>query len=215
VNARGVAARSWIAVCVGLLLGFVAALAGTQAWNLFGGGRDVAAVPRRTSAAIDLFRLTSGGDREMVLVPAGADADGEPALSRALFPGEEPPRDLATLLLANLSPNAPWQVDLAADPLACRAGDADWTPLQRVGPDVAKELAPPALLRLRALSAAGSVVVVEPASLRRVLYALPANRRFGQLSDVQWGKTKLARDRLDLERIRHFREDPAGATTGR
>jgi hypothetical protein len=201
---------------VGLVLGFCAAIAGTYAWNLFGAARRARIPERETTAQVDLFRLPSGARREMFFVPAGADADGEPALSRALFPDEEPPRELASLLIANVSADEPWQVDLAKEPLSCRVGERpDLASLDRVSSRTGASLPPAQLLRLRALSSDEPTLVVAPSSLRRVLYALPPRCRMGDLSVVQWGSTPLVRDRLDLERVRHFREDPAAVTTGR
>ena len=210
-------ARTWIAVGGGLVIGFVAAFAGTIAWNLFGRRADDAP-PRGREVAqqVDLFRLPSRARQEMFLVPAGPDANGEPRLATALFPDEDPPRELALLLLANVSPDEPWHVDLDAAPLACRtsAGSA-LTPLQKLDPTGAARLAPSDRLRLRSLSAAGGKLTVEPRSMLRVLLALPPKCRLADLSDVQWGETPLVRDQLDLERIRRFREDPAAVTTGR
>jgi hypothetical protein len=168
---------------------------------------------------VDLFRLPSTERREMFLVPAGPDANGEPALAKALFPGEEPPRELAALLLANVSSDEPWAVDFDAKPLSCRRLDGDeWRPLTDLAPAVASaspRLGPSDLLRLRGLGAIGGKMTVEPRSMRRVLVALPPKCRLSDLSDVQWGDVPLLRDQLDLERVRRFREDPAGATMGR
>lgn len=200
----------------GLALGFVAASAGKLAWSTFGrkaaqateGGRAVATL-------VDLFRLPPSAQREMFLVPSGPDANGEPSLAAALFPGEEPPRELASLLVANVSADEPWTLDLDAEPLRCRRAGADsWEPLRGLDPAKAK-LDPADLLRLRGLGGGGARITVEPRSLRRVLMALPPRCRIGDLSDVQWGGTALVRDRLDLERVRRFREDPAAVTTGR
>jgi hypothetical protein len=95
-------------------------------------------------------------------------------------------------------------------------GDASaWTPLERPSAAAAQRLTPTDLLRLRSLGAGPGSLVVEPHSLRRVLVALPPKCRMSDLSGVQWGETALVRDRLDLERVRRFREDPAAVTTGR
>src|SRR5262245_45449214 len=99
-------------------MGMAAAFAGMYLWNTF--GRKPADEPppwRGTAAEVDLFRLPSAQDREMFLLPAGPDANGEPALADALFPGEAPPRELASLLVANVSTDRPWDVDLDAAPL--------------------------------------------------------------------------------------------------
>ena len=208
---------TWAAVATGVLLGLAAAAAGIAAWNAFG---RRAAVPsedaRQVAAQVELFRLPPGAHREMFLVPAGPDANGEPALARALFPGEEPPRELASLLLANVSPDEPWTVDLAATPLACRRhATAAWETLGGLGASEASMLGEADRLRLRSLGSAGQTVTVEPRSLRRILFALPPKCRIADLSGVQWGTTPLVRDQLDLERVRRFREDPAAVTTGR
>jgi hypothetical protein len=208
--------RTWMAVSGGLVLGFAAALAGRWAFTTF--GDRVQSVPDTCEVAseVDLFRLPSGASREMFLVPAGPDANGEPALARALYPGEEPPRELASLLLANVSADEPWPVDFEQRPLACRRDAAGaWTPLERLSSASGTRLAPAELLRLRSLGADASRLVVEPRSLRRVLVALPPKCRIGDLSGVQWGETPLVRDKLALERIRLFREDPAAVTMGR
>lgn len=207
---------TWAAVAGGAALGLLAAVGGSLAWNLFGrrgagqgGGVFAAAAP------VDLFRLPSGAHREMFLVPAGPDANGEPALSKALFPDEDPPRELASLLLANVSADESWTVDLDATPLECRRSGAAWEALHGLSPSGATKLAAADLLRLRSLGATGGKVTVEPKSLRRVLVALPPKCRIADLSDVQWGTIPLLRDQLDLERVRRFREDPAAVTTGR
>jgi len=207
---------TWLAVAAGAGLGFFAAFLAAGAWNAFG-RRDAVApgVERTAPPQVDLFRLPSKANREMVLVPAGPDASGEPRLAAALFPNENPPRELAALLLANVSPDEPWLVDLDAAPLACRrADDAAWTPLAPLALD-ASSLTAAERLRLRGLGAVGGKLTVEPRSLRQVLLALPPNCRLGDLSGVQWGDMKLERDRLDLTRVRRFREDPAAATAGR
>jgi hypothetical protein len=213
---RGRATPTWVAVLAGAALGLGVAFGGSLAWSAIahraasatGAGGEVA-------AQVDLFRLPASPHREMFLVPAGPDANGEPALAKALFPGEDPPRELASLLLANVSPDEPWTVDLDAQPLACRRSGAEWETLRGLAASGASHLAEGDRLRLRGLGAAGGRVVVEPKSMRRVLVALPRNCRISDLSDVQWGTTPLYRDQLDLERIRRFREDPSAVTTGR
>jgi hypothetical protein len=211
---------TWIAVAAGAGLGFLVAFAGVGAWNLWPRRETASGGPTRDAASlVDLFRLASVGRREMYLVPAGPDAAGEPVLATALFPEEDPPRELASLLLANVSPDEPWLVDLDAKPLACRRSDAaPWEPIGGVASAVAaggERLNASALLRLRGLGAVDGKLTVEPKTLRRVLLALPPKCRLGELSDVRWGDTPLLRDRLELERVRRFREDPAAVTAGR
>lgn len=207
---------TWVAVTSGLALGFAAASAGKFAWNRYGRKSAQAAGPARDVAAlVDLFRLPSGAHREMFLVPSGPDANGEPALAASLFPGEEPPRELASLLVANVSADEPWTIDLESSPLTCRrSGAVTWETLHGIDPGAAK-LDPAAMLRLRGLGGAPTRITLEPRTLRRVLMALPPKCRIEDLSDVQWGTTPLVRDQLDLERVRRFREDPAAVTTGR
>lgn len=207
----------WTAVLAGLAMGFAAASVATLGWEaLRRRSADAADGPREVASRVDLFRLPSGGKREMFLVPAGPDANGEPALARSLFPGEDPPRALATLLVANVAPEEPWTLDLAATPLACRrsAGGA-WEPLRELGVTDGDALSAAERLRLRSLGATGAKVVVEAKSLRQVLMALPPRCTIADLTDVQWGETPLVRDALELERIRRFREDPAAVTMGR
>jgi hypothetical protein len=211
---------TWLAVVVGAALGLLVAFAGAGVWNAY--VRRDAAPPsseRGANASVDLFRLPPSGRREMYLVPAGPDATGEPLLAKALFPEEDPPRELASLLLANVSPDEPWLVDLDATPLACRRGDGGaWTSLEGLAPAVASgaaRISSSEMLRLRGLGAVGGKVTVEPRSLRHVLLALPRNCRLADLAGVQWGDTPLLRDRLELSRIRRFREDPAAVTAGR
>jgi hypothetical protein len=207
----------WTAVVAGLAMGLVAATLATLGWEaLRRRGRDAAQEPREVASRVDLFRLPSGGTREMFLVPAGPDANGEAALARSLFPGEDPPRALATLLLANVAPEEPWTLDLDATPFACRRSeDGAWEPLRGLGAEDAGALSPAERVRLRSLGATGTKVVVEAKSLRRLLIALPPRCTISDLSGVQWGRTPLVRDSLELERIRRFREDPAAVTTGR
>jgi len=211
---------TWLAVVAGAALGFLAAFGGAGVWNTYFRGDAAPSPPARAAAAsVDLFRLPPSGRREMYLVPAGPDATGEPALARALFPEENPPRELASLLLANVSPDEPWLVDLDAAPLACRRTDGGaWTSIEGVATTVASgaaRISSSDMVRLRGLGAVGGKVMVEPRSLRHVLLALPRNCRLADLSDVQWGDARLLRDRLELSRIRRFREDPAAVTAGR
>ena len=202
-----------MAVTGGLLLGFVAARVGSWAFSAFGRSRPEAGASAQIASTVGLFRLPPGAHREMFLVPAGPDANGEPHLAAALFPGEAPPRELASLMLANVSPDDTWSVDLDARPLSCRVGDDPvWRPLARA---TGGALSPQDRLRLTSLGGGGGPVLVEPRSLRRLLLALPPNCRIADLSGVQWGETALVRDALELERIRRFREDPSAVTMGR
>jgi hypothetical protein len=171
---------------------------------------------REVAAMVDLFRLPPDRDREMLLVPAGPDANGEPSLAAALFPGETPPRELASLVLANVSPDESWTVDLETSPLSCRRSPDDaWQPLLGFAETGGAALSAADALRLRSLGNAPGRLVLEPGSMRRVLMALPARSRLAELSGVQWGTMPLQRDRLELERVRRFREDPAAVRTGR
>jgi hypothetical protein len=202
----------------GLALGFLAAAGGSGAWRLFGPqAADEVVTARPAPERVRLFRLTADADRAALLVPAGPDETGEPRLAAALFPGEDPARELASLLFANVSPDRAWDVDLATRPVRCRgAGDAEWRVLTGAAERGAQgRLDPADALRLRALGGTETRLVVEPHSVRRVLVALPPGRRMEDLSDVQWGDAPFVRDELDLERLRRFREDPAAVTTGR
>jgi hypothetical protein len=204
-----------MAVAGGVLMGLVSAMAGTYGWRLLARRADPPIEEARAVQVLDLFRLPSGARREMFLVPAGPDGIGEPGLAASLFPDEDPPRELASLLVANVSAEEPWRVDLEGQSLRCRAeGDPSWRPIERL-PAAPPSVSAAEALRLRGLGAGDAAVTVEPRSLRQVLLALPRGCRFSALSDVQWGTTPLVRDKLDAERIRHFREDPAAATTGR
>ena len=207
---------TWVAVTGGAALGLLGAFGGTVAWRAFGRRGGPVGDPREVATQVDLFRLPCGAHREMFLGPAGPDANGEPALANALFPGEDPPRELASLLLANVSPDEVWTLDLTNAPLSCRrSSGAAWEPLCGFDAQRAAGLDPAQALRLRGLGAGCVKVTLEPRSLLRLLVALPANCRIADLSDVQWGTTPLVRDQLDLERIRRFREDPSAVTTGR
>ncbi len=218
VTGRVRISTSGLGVVAGAGLGFLAAFLGTLAWNARARtAGPSAALTRGAQSEVDLFRLPSSEHREMVLLPAGPDADGEPGLAKALFPDETPPRELASLLLANVSSADPWLVDFDAQQLRCRrAGDDAWTAITGVASTAASvPLSASELLRLRGLGSASGKLTVEPRSLRHVLLALPPKCRLEDLSDVQWDGTPLLRDRLDVERIRRLREDPAAVTTGR
>lgn len=183
-----------------------------RSWR--GGG---APAPHAPASEVDLFRLPSGAVYELLLCDAGPDASGEPQLAAALFPDEDPPRRLATLFLANVDRGGaqggtPWTVDLTTQPLRARDADGAWRSLD---PLPATEIPAWLELRRRSLGGGRTAARVEPGSVQQMLLALPPGRRVGDLSDVQWGDVPLVRDRLELERLRRFRLDPAGTTTGR
>lgn len=210
-------ATVWTAVTAGLAMGLVAATLATLGWEaLRRRSRESIEVPREVASRVELFRLPSDGMREMFLVPAGPDANGEPALARSLFPGEDPPRTLATLLLANVAATDAWTLDFDETPLACRrSAEGAWEPLTGLRTEHGGALSPAERVRLRSLGATGSKVVVQAKSLRRVLMALPPQCTMSDLVGVQWGRTPLVRDALELERVRRFREDPVAVTQGR
>ncbi len=215
-RARGT--RPWAAIVAGVVVGFIAALAGTAVWGLLrqGTGEEYAegVAPQ---AMVDLFRLPSGTDHELLVIPAGPDGIGEPQLTDRLFPEEDPPRQLASLLVANVSPTNPWEVDLQSVPLRCRtAQDSAWESFEHLQERIAaRHVAPAQELRLRSLGAGVTRFSLGPRTSRRILVALPPGRTLEDLAVVQWGETALLRDRLELERVRRFREDPGGVTTGR
>lgn len=212
------ASRPWGAAAAGAALGLLLASAGIVVVELVSGGAGRSApVPDDVASVVDLFRLPSGAARELFLVPAGPDASGEPRLSETLFPGEEPPRALAALLVANVGTRDAWDVDLAATPLRGRPSGGPWETLEPVGlpsgsgPNLPADVE----LRLRGIGGGVTAVRAEPGTLAQLLVALPRGRRIADLSDVQLGDVALVRDRLDLERVRRFRVDPAGTTSGR
>ena len=208
------APRAWVAIALGASTGLFAAAAGIFLWTLWSGRSRRDVPPPHDTAQVDLFRLPSGGAREAMLVPAGPDAAGEPRLAERLFPGEAPPRELASLVLSNVSPKEAWDVDLGAEPIRCRVAGGVWEDVRLLG-GLRAGLDPADDLRLRALGGTESHVRLEPGALRQVLLALPANRRLSDLSDVEWGGRPLVRERLGIERLRRFRENPAAAVTGR
>lgn len=209
--------RPWVSVAFGAATGFVAAGIGILAWTWIRRASAPELPPPHETARVELFRLPSGGAREAMLVPAGPDGIGEARLVARLFPGAGPSRELVTLLLANVSPRDPWSVDLAAEPLRCRAGaDGPWEPISEAWKTGDAPLDPADDLRLRGLGGGGAPQFsVEPGSLRQVLLALPPGRKLEDLTDVEWGGRPLTRDHLEMERLRRFREDPAGTTSGR
>jgi len=216
VNERGdelhpVLLRPWVAVAGGAVAGILLATAVVVAWTLFGtdtGDPGHAAINPESS--IDVYRLPQGAF-EMLVVPAGPDARGEELLSASLYPGEQPARAFASVLLANTGALGSWEVDLAATPLRARAGDA-WFDLSPVPPERLDGLSPVALLRLRSVGGDVASAHVEPGSLRRVLLALPAGRTFRDVSAVQWGDRPLERQQMDLERLHEFRDRPEVVT---
>ncbi|MCE9637243.1 MAG: hypothetical protein K8T90_16175 [Planctomycetes bacterium] len=206
------APRPWVAVAFGTSTGLLAAAVGVTAWSAWKDANPPTLPPVRAVAQIDIFRLPSGGAREAMLIPAGPDATGEPRLAGRLFaPGA--PRELVSLVLANVSPREIWDIDLAVAAPRCRVGSDDWAPIDVI--DGHHDLASADALRLRSLGAGDVRLRLEPGTLREVLLALPPGRKLSDLTDVEWEGRPLAQDRLELERIRRFREDPAGTTTGR
>jgi hypothetical protein len=207
------APRPWAAVLLGAAAGLGMAAIALGAWSAWRAATAPTLPAPREAARVDLFRLPSGGAREALLLPAGPDAAGEPRLAERIF-GSADARELVSLFLANVSREEPWDVDLAQAPLRCRAGAASWEEIGRLdGPFPG--LPPTDELRLRSLGAGATRLRVEPGTLRQVLLALPPGRKLAELTDVQWGERPLTRDRLDLERVRRFREDPAGTFSGR
>ncbi len=200
----------------GVLAGVALALGVLAAWRLLPTGAEAptaTAAPPAATPSLDCFRLPWGGARELLLVPAGPDGVGEPALSARLFPDEDPGRSLASLLVANVSGEERWDVDLADRPLMARVGDGPWV---RLDADVATNgLSGSEAARLRALGHGSTRFTLEPGSLRRVLVALPPRRGLAELTDVKWGDESLLRDRLDLRTVRRFRLDPGAVAAGR
>ena len=206
------APRPWVAVAFGTSTGLLAAAVGVTAWSVWKGSTKTVLPAPREAAQIESFRLPSGGAREAMLVPAGPDATGEPRLAERLFAGDAR-RELVSFVFANVSPRDAWDVDLAASPPRCRSGTGDWQPLELLaGPF---DLPAADALRLRSLGAGDGRLHLEPGTLREVLLALPTGRKMSDLTDVEWDGRPLTPDRLDLERVRRFREDPAGTTIGR
>lgn len=210
--------RPWVAVAVGLLGGvLITGLIVFLVDPTGGDRRRPVAAAARAALEVDLFRLPSGAAHEALLLPAGPDAIGEPVLSQRLFPGESPPRRLASLVLANLSESDPWRVDLDALPLMGRSSPSgQWVAF----PDLRAELrngdatlTAADRLRLRSLGAGQVQVELEPGSLRRILLALPPERTLEDLAGVKWGETPLLKDRVPVERLREFRADPAAGVT--
>lgn len=207
---------AWLSIGAGLGLGVlvavIAALGMEAFFSLRSGGDEQ---PAQTAEALQLFRLPNGGPHEAYLLPAGPDGQGEERLAGQLFPGEAPTRRLASLLLANVSESEAWDVDLEAEALRCRTSEsAPWEPLERLPSgidDAPGALDPSSRLRLRSLGAGVVRLSLQPRSMKRVLLALPPDRQFSDLSDVQWGALTLRADRLDLEQARDLREDPATA----
>lgn len=208
------APQRWGAVLLGASSGLLVAALAIAVYSWWGGRPPADLPPHHDTAAIDLFRLPWGGEREAILVPAGPDAIGEPLLAASLFPGESPPRELASLVVANVGREGAWDVDLVREPLRCRAGGGDWEPLGLLD-GVGERARGADRLRLRALGGEATAVSVAPGTLVRLLVALPPRRKLADLTDVEWGGRPLTRDRLDLERVRRFREDPSASLSGR
>jgi hypothetical protein len=162
---------------------------------------------------VDLYRLPSGSDHEVFLVPSGPDAIGEPRLAASLFPDETPARELASVLVANVGRRGVFDLDLDETPLRGRTAGGPWEPICALAPDA--RLPEDLAVRFRALGGGVSKVRLDPGHFRRILVALPRARRLADLSDVELGEVSLVRDRLELERLRRFRIDPAGTTSGR
>lgn len=209
--------RSWITVLTGVSAGVLVAILCSMLVRRLAdmghtGGREPV-----TASLVDFYRLPSGRDQALLVLRAGPDASGEQTLSRRLFPGETPERELATVLVANASSDEPWDVDLEQSPLRLRTGDGStWEPFVQLAERLdgaSDELTPADRLRLRGLGAGTTRFRLEPRSARQVLLALPPARRFEQVSDVQWGDTLLRRDHADVERLRALRQDPSAAGT--
>lgn len=196
--------RTLAALATGAAAGLVVAAAALWTWTLVAPARRGPEVPQReVASAVDVFRLPSGGGRELVVVRAGPDAGGEPALSARLFPGEDPERELVSIVVANGAGGELWTLDLHAAPLRVRAG-GDWFPAESVV-ERASALPPAEELRVRSLGGATSAVDVAPGTMRSLLVALPKARKMGDITDVQWGDVTLLKDRFDIERLRRFR----------
>lgn len=212
---RSAGPPAWTMMAAGVVAGIVLALGAVAAWGLLQGSRATPSIAPRAEGPrmLDCFRLPWGGAREMLLVPAGPDGVGEPGLAARLYPGEEPERRLASLVLANVSGAESWDVDLTSVRLVVRAGAAgDWEPIATKGAGTV-DGAP--ALRLRSLGYGDLRFTLEPGSLRHVLVALPPNRGLSDLTDVKWGEERLVRDRLDVETVRQFRHDPGSVAQGR
>lgn len=198
--------RTLAALATGAAAGLVVAAAALWTWTLLSPSRRGPDVPRRdVASAVDVFRLPSGGGRELVVVRAGPDAGGEPALSARLFPDEDPARELVSVVVANGAGGEPWTFDLKATPLRVRTG-GEWVPAESVA-ERAPSLAPAEELRVRSLGGATAAVDVAPGTMRSLLVALPKARKMADVTDVQWGDVTLLRDRFDLERLRRFRTE--------
>jgi len=212
---RSRANRVWLTVAVGVLGGVgMAVLASWAARNLW--KSDPVAIPvAQKPPEIRLFRLPSGREHAAMICPAVPDGSGEQRLAAALFPGEETPRELASLLLANASDTETWDVDLGSLPLRFRVtAGSDWETFEALGDrlsDDAAALSASDRLRLRGLGAGSSVFRLEPRTSRRVLLALPRSRQFRELSDVEWGTTALTLDEVAVGAFRALRQDPSRA----
>jgi hypothetical protein len=201
---------------VGVVAGVVVAIASSSLVQRLA---DLASGARHTTvaaaSAVPYFRLPAGREQAVLVLRAGPDGSGEQSLSRHLFPGETPERDLAAVLVANVSSEAAWDVDLEQLAPRFRVGESgDWEPFEHLAArldDAPTDLSAADRLRLRGLGAGALRFTLEPRSARQVLLALPPDRQFEQVSDVQWGETVLRRDRADVERLRALRQDPSAA----
>ena len=201
--------RPWVAILGGAVAGVALAAAVIVAWSYLGPAPPGAGrAASRPDTLVDVFRLPAGAGESMLVARAGPDASGEPALSAGLFPGEEPVRELASVVVANLSEADSIDVDLAAEPLRACTDDADWFELSAVATATAHSLDPTLALRFRGLGGQLGAQSIAPGTLRRFLVALPPGRRFADVSVVQWGDRKLERDRIDVENLHAIRERP-------
>ena len=208
--------RPWVAVAGGAVAGVVLATAVIVGWGLVGARfRDVGQAAARPDTAVDVFRLPPGAAFEMLVAPAGPDAQGETEIAERLFPGEEPPRRLAAVLVANTGALGDWEVDLAAPPLRARFGGADWVDLAAVDAARTDALGPALALRFRSLGGVPGPRRIEPGTMRRFLLALPPGRTLEDASGVQWGDRVLRRESMDLESFHAFRESPVHAAAER
>jgi len=200
----------------GAVAGIALATAVIVAWSFLGPEpEDAGRAASRPDTLVSVFRLPRGAAYEMLLAPAGPDASGEPALSAGLFPGEQPPRELASVLVANTGALGDWEVDLGSPPVRAKASDASWFQLDAVEDAAVSGLDPGLALRFRGLGGGALRRSVAPGTLRRFLLVLPAGRRFADISVVQWGDRTLEPGQIDLERLHAFRERPADVPPAR
>lgn len=199
--------RPWVAILGGAAAGVVLAALVIVAWSYLGpdpGGAGRAA--SRPDTEVDVFRSPPGSAESMLVARAGPDAGGEPALAAGLFPGEEPARELASIVVVNRGEVEVFDIDLANTPLRARTDDTEWFELAAVAPAALEALDPNLALRFRGLGGEIDRRSIAPGTLRRFLLALPPGRRFSDVSVVQWGDRTLERGRIDVERLHEFRE---------